>query len=418
MVTRIAQRFVSANNEYVIQGVVVDRAKQAGVRGVRVDAWDKDTKYHDLLGQVVTADDGTFQIGFDSAYFGDFAPDHSPDLFFRVYLDGNVVLDTIDEPMMNAPRGITQVRLVIDMPSDVAATTPDRVDPVQALKILDWWQASDFRGVWTETKDKSGTVGKLSGSLAASALKNWNFAPVQPQATREKDVVGQDQAAAQRSLALQQVDVTDVQEVAAGGTASAVGSLRHYPLSLKPGDKVVLYTQNGKVLYYTRVPAVDPSGVDEQTVVRIDGDVQTLKAQVQGMDAIRASVANLQAADGDKEQRLSADADELKTQTDQVAKLQSDLASLRQSNADKDTQILKLQTDLASVRKAQDGLAARLPPLERLDALEAQLKLLQPATPRTRAVAKKTAATKAAPAKAKAAAKAPAKPRKTTRREA
>lgn len=414
MVTRIA-RFATANNEYVIQGIVVDRARQAGVRGVRVDAWDKDTKDHDLLGQVITADDGTFTIGFDSAYFGDFAPDHSPDLFFRVYLDGSLVLDTIESPMMNAPRGTTQVRLAIDLPA-AAATTPDRVDPLQAIKILDWWHASDFRGVWTETKDKGGTLGKLGGALASTTLKNWDFAPVTPQGTREKDVVGQNQAAAQRSLALQQVEVTDVQEVGANGAASAVGTLRHYPATLRPGDKVVLYTQDGKVLYYTRVPAADASQVDGQTVVRIDGDVQTLKAQMQAVDAIRANVANLQAADGDKQQRLAADADELKAQTDQVTRLQSDLASLRQSNVDKDTQILKLQTDLATVRKAQDNLAARLPPLERLDALEAQLKLLQPATPKAvRATAKK--GTPAAKAKPAVKAKTPAKPRKTTRRE-
>ena len=76
--------------EYTVGGRVVDRTTRAGIRGVRVEAWDRDTRYHDLLGQAVTNADGQFAIGFDSAYFGDYAPDRAPDLFFKLFLDGRV----------------------------------------------------------------------------------------------------------------------------------------------------------------------------------------------------------------------------------------------------------------------------------------------------------------------------------------
>jgi len=252
----------------------------------------------------------------------------------------------------------------------------DRVSAEQAIKVADWWRASDFRGVFRESRDKASTIGKLFGSLAGRSLESFDFAPVRPRGTRESDVVDQDVTNAQRALALQRVEVAEVRTVGAEGPRANLVSLKDYALRLEPGDRVTLYEENGVVKYYTRVPAVDPSQVDGQTVARIDDDVQSLKAQVRGVDMLRTEVDNLKAADRATEERISADAEGLRTQAEEVDRLRRELLEVRQAAADKDAEIVRLRGDLTNLRSAQDNLAARLP-LNRLQALEQQIELLQ-----------------------------------------
>ena len=384
--------------KYIVQGVVVDRASQRAVRGVRIEAWDRDTRYHDLLGQAITDERGAFTIGFDSDYFGDFAPDRAPDVFFKVFLDDREVLNTFERPLRNADRGTIRVKLEIEMPQ-LRPEGQDRVSAEQAIKMADWWRASDFRGVFRESRDKAATVGKLFGSLAGRSVESFDFAPLRPRGTRERDVVDQDVTNAQRALALQRVEVAEVRPVGAEGPRAELRSLKDYALRLEPGDRVTLYEENGVVKYYTRVPAVDPGQVDGQTVARIDDEVQSLKAQVRGVDALRTEVDNLKTADRATEERISADADGLRTQAEEVARLRRELLEVRQAAADKDAEIVKLRSDLANVHSAQDNLAARIP-LNRLEALEQQIELLQrravPAPPGARAPARPRAAPAAA----------------------
>ena len=276
MVTRIENQA-----EYLIRGVVVDRATQRGVRGVKVEAWDRDTRYHDLLGQVVTDEDGRFTIGYDDVFFGDFAPDRSPDLYFKVYLDARLVLDTFDKPRMNSPSGAMDVRLELDMPQ-LQPEGRDRITAEQAIKAVDWWRASDFKGVAREGGDKFKTIGRLLGGLAGRSLGNFDWEPVQPKGARESDIVNQDVTNAQRALALQQVEVTEVKAVT-GGTRANLRLLKDYPATLKAGDRVTLYEENGVVKYYTRVETRTDAAPDGQAVARIDGDVQSLKAQIRSL---------------------------------------------------------------------------------------------------------------------------------------
>ena len=365
-----------AQPEYVIRGQVIDRANRAGVRGVRVDAWDRDTRYHDLLGQASTDDQGRFTIGYDSVYFGDFAPDRSPDVYFRLYLDGKEVLSTFDKPRTNTARGAMDVVLELDMPQ-LRPTGRDYVSVTQALKVADWWQASDFRGAWREGTDKARTIGSLLGGLGGDALKNFDLAPVRPRGTTEREVVNQPVAVAQQALALKQVEVTEVKSVGEAGRRETLRTLADYPLQLKAGDRVQLYQEDGVVKYYTRVPAADANTIDGRAVQKLDEDVQSLKTRVQQAEALRADVESLKGSGSALEQRLSTDAEALRAQTDEVAALKAELSALRNSTAAKDAEIVKLQTDLVQVRQSQDQLIARLP-LDRLSRLEQQLSLLTP----------------------------------------
>ncbi len=385
-------------SEYLINGRVVDRASQNGVRGVRVEAWDRDTRYHDMLGQGVSNDSGAFSIGFDSVYFGDYGEDHSPDVYFKVFLDGQEVLSTFDRPLKNSGRGGIDVKLELDMPQLQPEGT-DRISAEQTLRAVDWWRASDFRGVWREGSDKVSTVGRLVGSLATRTLNDFEFEPVRPKGTREREIVNQDVNNAQRALALQQVDVVEVRSVASDGARGELRTLKHYPLRLKPGDRVTLHEQDGIVKYYTRVPSVDADQVDRQTVIRIDEDVQSLKGEMRDIDAMRADVENLKTTDTAVEQRIGEGSGNQRAQAEEITRLQRELTDMRKAATAKDVAIVELRSDLTAVRTAQDNLAARLP-LARLDALEMQLKRM--AQPRgmlpvraQKKVASKTTAKKA-----------------------
>src|SRR6266851_9626345 len=97
--------------QYRILGRVIDRASRQGVQGLRVEGWDRDTKFHDMLGSAVTDSNGAFSFTFDSTYFGDYGGDYAPDVFFKVYLGDRVIKNTFDTPMMNQPAGDIQATI-------------------------------------------------------------------------------------------------------------------------------------------------------------------------------------------------------------------------------------------------------------------------------------------------------------------
>ncbi len=356
----------SVKREYIVQGTVVDRATKRGVRGVRVEAWDRDTRYHDLLGQVVTDLNGAFAIAFDTAFFGDYAPDRAPDVVFRLYLDEREVLNTYEDPRRNLPKGITRVQLEIDLPS-VQPVGRDWVSAEQTFKALDWWQASDFRGVWRQGKDKTLTVGKLFAAMASDSVKNFDFKPVQPKSTPERDIVGHNQEAARAALAKQQIEVSGVKSVKDLRENANVKTFTAYPLRLKPNDRVTLYEAEGVVKYYTVDPP--PASVDLKTLERIDHDVQEVKSRTVEVDALRENLAQVKSASNEVASARTEDAATLRAHAQAVEKLQRELEEVRQSNARKDATISKLQDDLTRVTSAQDDLAAKVG-ADRIHALE------------------------------------------------
>jgi hypothetical protein len=359
--------------EYLLQGVVVNRATQIGVRGVLVEAWDLDTKYNDMLGQVTTDANGEFTVGFDSDYFGNAKPDNGPDVFYKVFMDGKQVLSTVNNPVHNLQKGTTRVKLELDLPQLQAPGT-DRVRTEQAFKAIDWWHASDFRGTFNQGKSQASTVGGVVGLMLGSAFTDFNFQPVQPKGVRENEVINQSPDNARSALMQQQVDVTEVKSVSALSAPGNTGAIAGYPVNLKAGDRVTLYQDNGVVKYYTRDPAPS-SSADGATIARIDGDLQTVKTRVAGIDEIRAEVADVKTANAEAAARTAQEAALVQTHADELSRLQGELEKVQQANASKDLQIAKLQSDLSLVTKAQDSLIARLP-LSRIDALEQQLNRL------------------------------------------
>jgi hypothetical protein len=325
-----------ATRNYRISGRVVERTRRGGVPGVTVEVWDRDTRFHDMLGSVLTDAGGAFSIAFDDDYFGDFAPDRSPDVFFKVLRDGKLVLTTFDKPMMNLADGDTQVTLEI---AEAQQPEPgkDRINTRQMMKATRFFTQSDFKGVMKEQRDKASMLGSFVAA-AGKALGGFDFEPVRPSGPQTSQVIGQDTASASANLAAQQVQVTDVKAFNPKTDADAVRAIADFPLRVKAGDNVRLYAENGVVRYYAIVKPVAPTEVDAATVARLDREVQDLKGE-------------------------------------EITRLKAQLAVVQQSAANKDAEIERLRTDLVATQAEQRDLSTRFS-ADKLAALERQVKLL------------------------------------------
>jgi hypothetical protein len=99
---------------YRLHGVVIDVHSGLPLVGLKVEAWDEDTRHHDLLGVAHTGADGTFLIAFDERYFRDHPLDHSPDVFFRVFEGERMVHTTETAPHHHLPAGRHEFTIAID----------------------------------------------------------------------------------------------------------------------------------------------------------------------------------------------------------------------------------------------------------------------------------------------------------------
>jgi hypothetical protein len=107
-----------------ISGLVVDRGAGHGIPGLRVEAWDKDLVYNDLVGSAVTDAQGAFQIEFDESYFHELFVHQKPDLYFKVFRENELVRSTEDSTLWNA--GAVETKVLIEIEIDESGGTQPR----------------------------------------------------------------------------------------------------------------------------------------------------------------------------------------------------------------------------------------------------------------------------------------------------
>lgn len=116
--------------QWTLTGQVRRASDGAPVQHVVVEAWDKDVRYHSLLGQQEVRADGRFAIGFDEARFGDYGGDVLPDVFFKVLRDGFLLLTTEGAARPNVPPG--EHAVVLDVPDAALEAHPGQPVPLPA----------------------------------------------------------------------------------------------------------------------------------------------------------------------------------------------------------------------------------------------------------------------------------------------
>ena len=104
-----------------IQGRVTDSHSGQGIADLRVEAWDKDLLFNDLVGSAITDEQGAFQMQFDETYFRELFLDCQPDLFFRVFRENVLIKSTENSVMWNVQTTEIPVAIEVDLtPGDEA----------------------------------------------------------------------------------------------------------------------------------------------------------------------------------------------------------------------------------------------------------------------------------------------------------
>ena len=100
---------------YQIHGRVIDEKQKRGVAGLRVEAWDKDLIANDHVGSSQTGSNGEFNIEFTTAYFRELFLDRKPDLFFKVFANGELIKSTEDSVLWNMPAGTNPIEIIVSL---------------------------------------------------------------------------------------------------------------------------------------------------------------------------------------------------------------------------------------------------------------------------------------------------------------
>ncbi|MCP5108627.1 MAG: hypothetical protein GY950_34900, partial [bacterium] len=100
---------------FKISGMIVDSTSKRGIPDLKIEAWDKDLVFNDLVGSAVTTKKGTFTIKFNASYFREIFMDRRPDLFFKVFKKGILIKSTEDSVLWNSAAGETKVAIEVDI---------------------------------------------------------------------------------------------------------------------------------------------------------------------------------------------------------------------------------------------------------------------------------------------------------------
>jgi hypothetical protein len=83
-----------ATNSFRISGHLINRTPSHSLTNLRVEAWDKDRLYDDLVGSAVADAQGAYCIEFDESYLQELLQDRRPDLFFKFFRGDALIRST------------------------------------------------------------------------------------------------------------------------------------------------------------------------------------------------------------------------------------------------------------------------------------------------------------------------------------
>ena len=103
------------NKKYHITGSVIDKETGQGFEGLLVRAYDKDIfKPDQAVASARTDENAQFQMAFDSGQFKDAGHDPNPDVYFKVYLNKELVESTENDVLWNLKPGQSKIAITVD----------------------------------------------------------------------------------------------------------------------------------------------------------------------------------------------------------------------------------------------------------------------------------------------------------------
>ena len=108
------------SKSFKITGIVRDKSAGQGLSGLRVEAWDKDLVFNDLLGNAITDEQGHFLIEFTEEHYSEIIFDRTPDLFFKVFDQNNTLITSTENSVLwNVKTGESPMTIEVDVPAQI-----------------------------------------------------------------------------------------------------------------------------------------------------------------------------------------------------------------------------------------------------------------------------------------------------------
>ena len=366
-----------AEKMFRLVGRVVDRSTRRPLFGLRVEAWDLDTKFHDMLGIATTDAQGGFEITCSDSFFGDAAPDRLPDVFFRVFRSSAMIASTEKSPRRNLAEGATEFTIEVEAPQP-RPKGKERVKASQVLNGVSFFRKSEFGAVAGEAKDRTSAVGGVFGDIVSKSLRGFATTPIKPiQApeSRTSEIIGQSPEAASRNLEKQGVTVSQVKpynpKPSDVSPRAVAGMLRRPPR----GSQVVLYEQEGRVKSFSlekesRTDKKPGSGGNELGGIKTE--IGELGVKVSGLEGLQSEVEKIKNAPAEGDTPLAKAIAKVDERDAVIAELSTEIERVRAESAQKDAQIENLGRGLTDLERRHDEFTEKVP-LERVAKIEADL---------------------------------------------
>ncbi len=265
---------------YEINGRIVGSRNRNGLYNLRVEAWEKDVKYNDLLGNAVTNSEGGFNIRFDSNYFRENRPESEPDVFFKIYMGGRLLKSTEEEPIRNAPQKL-DVTIDVDNPElQGADDKKDRISSMQAISAARFLQQSDFNGVYRQYREKAGNSLGFLSDMVVNTVKNIDLKPIKVKGVRDEELVNENVDDVRGKLEGQKIQVNEVHEYNPRLNSETFKAFKFMPANLRQGQTVDLYVKDGKVQYYKEVVPEKISGDESDAVAKQKTEITKMKKEL------------------------------------------------------------------------------------------------------------------------------------------
>lgn len=308
-------------------GRMVDRKTGQGIHGLRIEAWDKEKQW----GAAVTDRRGRFKIPLRRRYFRDYAPDSSPDLFFKIYRGRELIRSTEDSVLWNTSTD-TEVTVEIEMPP-LRRVGKDRVSARQVVRAVDFIQLSDFLSVWNEAQDRTSTMFGFVRDMVTNTIKEMDVSPLRPGTFKIRDVINQDVDSARTRLEAQEIEINEIRPYKPGMNIESISSITPLLSSLKKGQMIDIFEENGQVRGYSVVKKKPPSEIDlTDSVKRQKAEIENLSKQLRftKQESVKKDKQIAELKQGIESLRASQNKIEKKVKPETLAKLTREIKKLQE----------------------------------------------------------------------------------------